>query len=78
MEQNEAYSKDDVFLKNPQQLEHERALAEQARQQQRLEVIRIAQQTLLENARSRPVGEREVTAKDIEEFAKSLLDLMAS
>lgn len=72
MEQNEEP------YKSPAQLEREKALDEQARQQQRLEVIRLAQQTLLENARSRPAGEREVTAKDIEDFAKSLLDLMAS
>jgi hypothetical protein len=72
MEQNE------VMYKNPQQLEHEKAMTEQARQQQRLEVIRLAQQTLLENARSRPAGEREITAADIEDFAKSLLSLMAS
>jgi hypothetical protein len=66
------------MYKNPQQLEHEKAMTEQARQQQRLEVIRLAQQTLLENARSRPAGEREVIAADIEDFAKSLLNLMAS
>jgi hypothetical protein len=72
MDQNE------IMYKNPQQLEHEKAMTEQARQQQRLEVIRLAQQTLLENARSRPAGEREVIAADIEDFAKSLLNLMAS
>lgn len=38
----------------------------------RLEAVRMAQQTLLENARTRPAGEREVTADQITEFAAKL------
>jgi hypothetical protein len=38
----------------------------------RLEAVRMAQQTLLENARTRPAGEREITAEQIAEFALKL------
>jgi hypothetical protein len=38
----------------------------------RLETVRMAQQTLIENARTRPVGERDVTAEHIAEFAAKL------
>lgn len=38
----------------------------------RLEVIRMAKETLLENARSKPVDARDVTAADITAFADVL------
>ena len=38
----------------------------------RLEVIRMAKETLLENARSKPVDSRDVTAADITAFADVL------
>lgn len=40
--------------------------------QRRLEILRLAKETLLENARSKPVDSREVTAQDIENFAETL------
>lgn len=39
----------------------------------RLEAIRIAKETLLENARSKPVDARDVSAADITAFADSLI-----
>ena len=39
----------------------------------RLEAVRMSQQTLLENARTRPAGEREITAEQISEFALKLI-----
>lgn len=39
----------------------------------KMEAIRLAQQTLIENARSKPVGERDVTAADITAFADTLI-----
>lgn len=41
--------------------------------QNRLEAIRLAKETLLENARSKPVNERDVTVADITAFADSLM-----
>ena len=40
--------------------------------QAKLETIRLAKETLLENARSKPVDAREVTAADITAFAATL------
>jgi hypothetical protein len=40
--------------------------------QAKLETIRLAQQTLVENAKSKPVGERDITAADIIAFADTL------
>ena len=40
----------------------------------RLEAVRIAKDTLFENRRSLPVGEREITADDITTFADTLTD----
>ena len=39
----------------------------------KLETIRLAQQTLIENARSKPVDARDVTAADITAFADTLM-----
>lgn len=49
------------------------AVAAAAVKQARLEAIRMAKETLLENARSKPVDSRDVTAADITAFADTLL-----
>ena len=41
--------------------------------QARLEAVRVAQQTLIENRRSQPVDAREVTAADITAYAGTLV-----
>jgi hypothetical protein len=41
--------------------------------QQKLDATRLAQQTLIENARSRPADEREITPADIAAFANALV-----
>jgi hypothetical protein len=38
----------------------------------KLEAVRLAKETLIENARSKPVDTREVTAADITAFAAAL------
>lgn len=40
--------------------------------QAKLECVRLAQQTLVENARSKPVDARDITAADITSFADTL------
>ncbi len=52
---------------------HNDANAATAAKQARLEAIRMAKETLLENARSKPVDARDVTATDITSFADALL-----
>ena len=47
-------------------------LAAEARRN-KMEAIRLAKETLLENARSKAVGERDVTAADITAFADTLI-----
>ena len=39
----------------------------------KLEAIRLAKETLIENARSKPVDSRDVTAADIQAFAQTLV-----
>jgi len=39
----------------------------------KLEAIRLAKETLIENARSKPVDARDVSAADIRTFAQSLV-----
>jgi hypothetical protein len=41
--------------------------------QLKVDAVRLAQQTLIENARSKPVDGREVTATDIANFANTLV-----
>lgn len=41
--------------------------------QQKLDALRLAQQTLVENARSKPADEREITPADIATFANALV-----
>ena len=40
----------------------------------RLEMIRLAKETLIENDRNKPTGERGVTAADVTAFADTLID----
>ena len=51
---------------------HANQLQSQMRQN-RLDAIRLAKETLIENARSKPVNERDITAADITAFADSLM-----
>ena len=50
---------------------HANQMAVQAKQA-KLEAVRLAKETLVENARSKPVDTREVTAADITAFAAAL------
>jgi hypothetical protein len=54
-----------------EKLRHENQMVLQAKQT-KLEAVRLAKETLLENARSKPVDSREVTAADIASFASAL------
>lgn len=49
------------------------ATAAATAKQARLEAIRMAKETLIENARSKPVDSRDVTAADITVFADTLI-----
>lgn len=51
---------------------HANNMAQQAKQA-KLEAVRLAKETLIENARSKPVDARDVTAADITAFAQSLI-----
>ena len=42
------------------------------KQRARLDAVRLAKETLLENSRSKPADERNVTAADITAFAETL------
>ena len=50
---------------------HANQMAMQAKQA-KLEAVRLAKETLIENARSKPVDARDVTAADIAAFAAAL------
>lgn len=43
-------------------------------QQARIEAVRMAKETLIENRRNKPVGERDVTAADITAFADTIVN----
>jgi len=51
---------------------HANQMAVQAKQA-KLEAVRLAKETLIENARSKPVDARDVTAADITAFAAALV-----
>jgi hypothetical protein len=42
----------------------------------RMEAVKLAKETLIENARSKPVNERDITAADITAFADTLVNYM--
>ena len=44
----------------------------------RMEAVRLAQQVALENARNRPMGEREITAEEIETLALKLAEIVGA
>jgi len=56
-------------------IENARAASQIALQakQTKLEAVRLAKETLIENARSKPADSREVTAADITAFADALV-----
>jgi hypothetical protein len=56
---------------------HQQAVQLEAKRA-KLEAIRLAKETLLENARSKPVDGRDVTAADITSFAQTLVSYIDS
>jgi hypothetical protein len=44
----------------------------------KLEAVRLAKDVLIENARSKPVSEREISASDISTFANTLITYINS
>ena len=54
-------------------LTSERTQVEAQARQMRLEALRMAKETLIENARSKPVDARDVSAADIQAFAQTLV-----
>ena len=59
------------FQMDMENARHANNMAQQAKQA-KLEAVRRAKETLIENARSKPVDTREVTAADITAFAAAL------
>ena len=51
---------------------HANQMALQAKQT-KLEAVRLAKETLIENARSKPVSERDISATDVTAFADTLV-----
>jgi len=45
--------------------------------QARIEAVRMAKETLIENRRNKPVGERDVTAEDITTFANTIVNYIS-
>lgn len=72
-----------TFEKQREDEQHVRALELSAKnqeqqmalvvQQARIEAVRMAKETLIENRRNKPVGERDVTAADITAFADTIV-----
>ena len=62
---------DQNFQLSMEAARHANNMALQAKQA-KLEAVRLAKETLIENARSKPVDAREVTAADITAFAAAL------
>lgn len=52
-------------------IRHQNDMAEK-RLQARVEMMRLAKETLIENARSKPVSDRDITPEDISAFADIL------
>ena len=66
-----ALTADQQFQMDLENARYANQAAAQAKQA-RLEAVRLAKETLIENARSKPVDAREVTAADITAFAATL------
>lgn len=62
---------------DPEQRRHQNML-DQAAFHARLDAVRLAQQTLVENSRNKPVEDREVTPDDIVAFAKELTNFIGA
>jgi hypothetical protein len=60
-----------------QTLQTQNAFVTQARQA-KVEAVRLAKETLIENARSKSVDERSVTAEDIVAYAQTLVNYVQS
>jgi len=56
---------------------HANQMAMQAKHA-KLEAVRLAQQTLVENSRNKPVDTREITAADITAYATTLVNYVNS
>ena len=73
-----------AYEKEMEQIRHNNALATakvqldasiaSSEKMARLEAVRMAKETLIENRRNKPVGERDVTAADITAFADTLIN----
>lgn len=59
------------FLIDMENARHANQMAMEAKRA-KLEAVRMAKETLIENARSKPVDARDVTAADITAFAAAL------
>lgn len=66
-----ALTADQQFQMDLENARYANQAAAQAKQA-KLEAVRLAKETLIENARSKPVDAREVTAADITAFAATL------
>ena len=66
-----ALTADQQFQMDLEAARNANQMAQQAKQA-KLEAVRLAKETLLENARSKPVDSRDVTAADITAFAAAL------
>lgn len=64
-------NEDHQFQVELENARHAHTMALQA-QMARIEAIRLAKETLLQNAHNKPVGEGEVTAEDIIAFSTKL------
>jgi hypothetical protein len=62
---------DQQFQMDLENARHANQMALQAKQA-KLEAVRLAKETLLENARSKPVDARDVSAADITAFAAAI------
>ena len=66
-----ALTAEQQFQMDMEAARHANQMAMQAKQT-KLEAVRLAKETLIENARSKPVDARDVTAADITAFAAAL------
>ena len=66
-----ALTVDQQFQMDLETARHANQMAAEAKRA-KLEAIRLAKETLIENARSKPVDARDVTAADITAFAAAL------
>jgi len=65
------------FQREMETARHSNQLAMEAKRA-KLEAVRMAKDTLIENARSKPIDSRDVTAADITAFAATLVTYVES